>query len=51
MKDTARVILQIRASSDQMSLCPPITSGLNIYSIQSMKKSPDRSMAWRGCIR
>jgi hypothetical protein len=36
---TARAILRIPASSsDQKSLCPPITSGLNIYFTQSIKK-------------
>jgi hypothetical protein len=49
--DTARAILRIRASSDQKSLSPPITSGLNIYSIQSMKKSQTRSKPWKGYIR
>ena len=49
--DTAPAILRIRASSDQKSLCPRITSGLYIYFIQSMKKSPNRTRAWMGCIR
>jgi hypothetical protein len=38
-------------SSSKMTKCPQITSGLSIYSIQSMKKSPNRSKAWTGCIR
>ena len=28
-----------------------ITSGLNTYFSRSMKKSPNRSRTWRGCIR
>jgi hypothetical protein len=48
---TARAIFRIRASSAQRNLCPKITSDLNIYFIQSMKKIPGRSRAWMGCIR
>jgi hypothetical protein len=48
--DTARAILRILASSDQRSLSLNITSGLNIYFFQGMKKDPNRLKGWMGCI-
>jgi hypothetical protein len=48
---TARAILRIRVSLDQRNLCLKIINGLRIYSLQSTKKSPNRSKAYMGCIR
>jgi hypothetical protein len=38
--DTAPAILRIRASSAQRSLCPQITSALNIYIYSKHEKKP-----------
>jgi hypothetical protein len=51
VSDIVRAISRIRASSDQSSLCLQITGGLRIYSLQSTKRSRNRSRAWKGCIR
>ena len=48
---TVHAILATLASLDQRSLWLKITGGLDTYFIQNTKRSPNRSRAWKECIR
>ncbi|MGD8298152.1 MAG: hypothetical protein PVG67_17255 [Desulfobacterales bacterium] len=51
IRDLNPAILRTPELSAQKSLWLKIASGLSIYFIQNMKKSLNRSKAWKECIR